>query len=179
MHLILAAAVVVHPSRPSPTFPITQAERSAKGSLGLRLMATWFGGSRDKYRGGRSKCLRPMRPIRKTDWGRCGDLYQICLPRTGRCIIVPRIDAGPYWARCPADYEHPRVKVSKTGRKYVVKKRRSHHPRCWWTRHVDMTYPVMKALGHKGRERVRIRRVHRAPERCEIHTRRYYAQAGN
>ena len=129
-------------------------------------LSTNFGGSADKHRGGDSPCLRPARPIERSDWGiahrswKCGTLVRVCLVRTRACVVAPVIDKGPYGAVLDPDEEPlPGTKcmTRKSGKVWCIKKKKD-----WpgtWRGVADLSYAVGAALGHNGKERVRITRV--------------------
>lgn len=107
-------------------------------------VASVFGYAGDRWDGGVSRCLG--RRVRPDDWGiamrgvPCGTPVIIWLPRTGRAVVAPIIDAGPFGA-------------IHEGR-WVLKRRKSDpgtYRGC-----ADLTPPVARALGHSWLERVRI-----------------------
>ena len=125
-------------------------------SVDVRGIATVFGGRKDKWRGGRSWCLIPARPISRSHWGiahrtwPCGTMVLICTVRTSKCVFAPVIDRGPYpIERCPG----------KKGR--VLKRGRRRRRGCRIQRAgvADLTFPVARAMWHNGKERVTLRRL--------------------
>ena len=124
----------------------------AAGAQPEHGIASVFGGSSDKHRGGKAPCLSPPRRVRANDWGvatrdgKCGDLYAIILPRTRRIVIAPRIDAGPYGSHDRAGNWEIAPKVSRRRRR----PRRGYRYRGI----TDLTRPVSNALGHNRFERV-------------------------
>lgn len=117
---------------------------------GVRTRATFsgkvtrFGYAGDAHAGGVSRCLG--RKVQPTDWGvatrtgKCGQLFRIRNHRTGRIVIAPRINAGPYGAMHDGAW--------------VVKKRAS-DPGVW-RGVLDATPPVFEALGAKSFDRVTV-----------------------
>ena len=127
----------------------------AAGAQPEHGIASVFGGSSDKHRGGKAPCLSPPRRVRANDWGvarrhgACGDVFAVVNPRTGRIAIVPLIDFGPWGGR-------------QEDGTWALKKRRSDPGR--WIGIADLTRPVAAAIGHRGgKERVVLVPIYRNP----------------
>lgn len=108
-----------------------------------RCVASVFAHAGDRWAGGPSKCLG--RKVRPGDWGvahrtlPCGSLVLLSLPRTGKIVVAPVVDAGPYGA------------LLNDGT-WVLKLRRSDPGR--YRGCLDLTPPVSAALSHGGFEPV-------------------------
>lgn len=131
-------------------------------------IATNFGGSADKWRGGESPCIG--RRIERTDHGiahrtlPCGAKVIVINPRTRRAVETVVLDRGPYGATLPHGIQppdgQPCRRRRKSGRCWYVKKRAS-----WpgqWRGLGDLTYALAEELGHNGYEPVVIIRTGRA-----------------
>jgi hypothetical protein len=108
---------------------------------------TRFGYAGDAHAGGVSRCLG--RKVLPTDWGvatrtgKCGQLFRIRNHRTGRVVIAPRINAGPYGAMHDGAW---------------VVKRRASDPGTW-RGILDATPLVFLALEAKSFDRVTVEAV--------------------
>lgn len=104
---------------------------------------TRFGYASDKWTGGESPCLG--RRVEPSDWLvahrtlPCGTLVRITNRRTGRVVVAPVQERGPYGS------------VQPDGT-WAVKRRKS-DPGVWRGL-IDATPPVFEALGAKSFDRV-------------------------
>jgi hypothetical protein len=124
--------------------------------------ATRFGTPGDRY--GSSPTLCTGRRVTAKTWGiatrrgQCGDRYLVQAVRTGRWVIVPRIDSGPWFAVprwCLATYGRETYCRSRFGT--VLTRKRPGYT--WGSNVVDLTPGVDLALGCGGWCRIRMWRM--------------------